>query len=209
MVVVLPTEDQLRDYILHVIQHCCNVEYFLDHLDINPPDTQRPHDIVGQGNKLEWKVMSGLSSDIMPGQPGYNLIVVPARDLHRLGQHHHKMFNNPDPNDKSKPNPLATIEDMIEGAIDAVCSRLESREYQGGIFTYDQMIDGTVEIPEHKKPFIHQVVPLMREIEQPNLELITDIHSFPNIGLPDNVYQAIVREVQGTLVSLGERGYFL
>jgi len=120
------------------------------------------------------------------------------------------MWDNPDPDDETKYNPEATGEDMLFGAVDANCSLLENREYQGGKHSYEEIIEVAKKNPPHKAPWMLKLVPQMQKLEQPKLELITSLHDFPNIGLPEYIYDLIVGRTRDTIKLLNsERGYNL
>ncbi|MBI2482967.1 hypothetical protein HYV74_02175 [Candidatus Uhrbacteria bacterium] len=61
VLVLLPTVDELRWWMLHTVQHVYRVEYYLRELGLGAHDPERPHDIVGTGNKFEWQVASGFA----------------------------------------------------------------------------------------------------------------------------------------------------
>ena len=124
------TEEEVRKYAGNVWQHSKSVHFYLDRLGISIDDeSENPHDLVGPGNKLKWKVMHGLAyaeKDTLEKKK----IFEKALERHRI-QRHHRMWNRED--DKW------TDEDMKYGAIDAVVSLLENREYQGGSHTWKEI----------------------------------------------------------------------
>ena len=71
----------------------------------------------------------------------------------------------------------------------------------------EQIVETARKNPPHKVPWMLRVIPEMRVLEQPNLELITNLHQFPNIGLPEQTYQRIQERVTETLEMLREKGY--
>jgi hypothetical protein len=203
---IIPTKDEINRGILEVIKHTCHAEYFFTKLNAGHNDPERPHDLVGPGNKLEWSVIKGFSLQYRVPKVDFKTYILPALEVHRQ-QYHHQKWNNPDPADETKPFPGATKEDMLVGAIDAVCSLLENRAYQGGIHDYDKVIEVAKKNPPHKTPYMLEVIPIMKKLIQPKLELITELNSFPNIGLEENTYKKIQERIIETINMLGGKGY--
>jgi len=204
---LIPTAEEIHKWMMTVVRHASHIEYFLEHLQIGAEDPDRPHDIVGEHNKLEWDVLSGLAlqfrdcgAEIMEKVivPQY---VLPAVNLHR-NQYHHRIWNE----SLGEGRPDA----MKLGAVDAVCSRLEStgRGYQGGHHSYDQITAVAHENPPRKANWMLEVIPEMQKIEKPRLNLITSLDRFPNIGISTHAYDTICGRVRDTLHELEhERGY--
>jgi hypothetical protein len=124
--------------------------------------------------------------------------------MHRK-QHHHRTWNWADEN--------TPHEDMVVGAVDAVCSRMEDRAYQGGAMTYGE-IRGFVKSGEFKgtdrqRHYIEMVMGEMKLLAQPEVGLIDSLHSFPNIGLPEPMYNRMVEKVGETVLILRERNYLI
>ena len=185
-----------------------HIEYFLNELDLGQADPERPHDLVGPGNKFMWEVIKGFALQYRDPKVDFQEHIMPALELHRQ-QYHHRKWNNPDPEDEIKPILGATRADMLVGAVDAVCSLLENRQYQGGTHDYDGVIKVAISNPPHKTPFMLEVIPKMRVLEQPKLELITNLTQFPNIGIPDQLYEVIQDRMSQTLEMLAGKGYEL
>jgi len=95
------------------------------------------------------------------------------------------------------------------GAIDAVCSRLENRQYQGGKMDYFSLEKMLMKNENFGNNIMLDVIPLMKGLEQPKFESITSLINFPNIGLKNDVYKKIVNIVNVTLGMLKIKGYEL
>lgn len=204
---LIPTEEEVERWLVSTLQHSCNVEYFLDKLNLGKEDPEKPHDLVGPGNKYEWNVVKGLALQFR--KPDFQTYILPALELHRQ-QYHHRKWNNPDPDDKNKPIPGASEEDMLVGAVDAVCSLLENRSYQGGVHDYGGIVETAKNNPPHKTPYMLKIIDEMRILQQPTIEKITSLNVFPNIGLKEDVYDAILKRVHETVEMLRrEQGYSL
>lgn len=197
-----PTKHEIEAWLLGTIRHVQHIEYFLERLQIGKEDSQRPHDIIGYGNKFEWEVIRGFAMQYRDRSPEFfDRYVSPSLERHRC-QYHHQKWNNPNPN--------ATDEDMKVGAVDAVCSLLEAdREYQGGKHApaqIDQIIEQNL---EHKCSWLRQIHTEIQRIKQPNLQLIADLRKFSNIGVSSDSYDNLRGRVTDTLKMLEENGYKL
>lgn len=195
-----PLNSEVKQWMIATLQHSCHIEYFLEKLNIGEHDSQRPHDLVGPGNKYEWEVIKGFALQYRDPKPDFMTHIMPALNLHRA-QYHHQQWN--------EPNNTATRNDMLLGAIDACCSLLESRGYQGGSHDYEGVIEVAKNNPPHKTPWMLEIIPEMRAIEQPKLELITSLHNFPNIGLTNKKYEAIVQRTNEAVSELKKKHYYL
>jgi len=191
------TINELKKWILSTVKHSSQVEYFLNQLNVGSEDPERPHDLVGPGNKLEWEVMSNFALQYL-NEGRYKPNIIEARELHRQ-QFHHRMWN--------EYNPNATIDSMEVGAIDAICSLLENRRYQGGQHTYDEILKIIESNSIHKVPWFKLVIPKMKTLVQPDLTIITDLNNIPNIGMNEQLYEILKERVQDTLAMLKSKGY--
>jgi len=206
---LIPTEDEIKAWLLSTLQHACNIEYFFEKLGIGNNDPERPHDLIGVGNKYEWNTIKGFALQYRIPKVDFKTYILPALELHRQ-QYHHRKWNNPDPNDKTKPIHGASEEDMLVGAADAVCALLENRIYQGGTHDYEGVIEIAKNNPPHKMPWLLKVIPEMRRLKQPSLGQITALNGFPNIGLKEIVYEAIAKRTYEAVEMLrNEHGYLL
>jgi hypothetical protein len=206
---LIPTEHEVRTWLVSTLQHICHIEYFFGELNLGSKDPERPHDLVGPGNKYEWGVVKGFALQYRRPKPDFQTHIMPALNLHRQ-QYHHQKWNDPDPDDVKKPILGATEDDMLVGAVDAVCSLLENRGYQGGTHDYEGVIEVAKKNPPHKTPWMLRIIPEMRTLRQPSLEQINSLNGFPNVGLKDVVYDSIVKRTQEAVETLiREQGYSL
>jgi hypothetical protein len=209
---IKPTIKEVKDWLLSTVRHCCFVEYFLHKLNWGKEDPNRPHDIVGPGNKFSWSVLEGLAVQHRSDDPEFFIKnVLPSIEIHRQ-QFHHQKWNIPNVHDRH--------EDMEVGAVDAICSLLEYRRYQGGAHSLDEIpkiIKGieigrvrliwTVE-PERAK-WMWRAYKHMKKIPIPDTKLIKSLDKIPNIGLPEKTYKKILSRLKETLKMLKKHGYEL
>jgi hypothetical protein len=197
-----PTTKEVRNCLVGTVRHVQHIEYYLEQLELGNEDPERPHDIVGIGNKFEWEVIKGFAVQYRDrSQEYFDQYVLPSLERHRL-QHHHVKFNN--------PNPTSTDEDMRVGAVDAIGSLLETdRAYQGGNHTSKE-IDSIIEKnPEHKRPWLREMHDKIQKIESPNLHTITELENFPNVGISSNTYDILRSKLRNRLEMLHNDGYSL
>lgn len=205
---LIPNEEEVRIWLLSTLRHSCHLEYFLDKLNLGKDDPERPHDIVGLGNKYDWLTIRGFALQYRVPKVDFNHYILPSLNFHRQ-QYHHRKWNNSDENDLTKPFSGASRDDMLVGALDTICSLLEDRQYQGGIHKYDQIIEIIRQNPPHKIPWLLDILPKMRLLNQPNINAITRLDNFPNIGLSKGTYLLIVEKTHEAVELLRERyGYF-
>lgn len=190
----LPNETEILRWILHTDTHAYHIEYFLQKLQVGTEDPDRPHDIVHANNKFDWEVMKGLALQYKKdGRKLYYPQIMASRELHRK-QYHHKKWNQFYPN--------ATEDAMKLGAVDAVCSLLELREYQGGIHTYEQAEKIASENPIHKVAWMKYAISEMKRIKQPNLAEITSFSKIPKEGITPQTHDTIISRTHETLRQL-------
>ncbi|MBU0667125.1 MAG: hypothetical protein ABIC91_03385 [Nanoarchaeota archaeon] len=201
---LIPTEDEIKTWLVSTLQHACHVEYFLGRLNLGTNDPQRPHDLVGPGNKYSWNIIKGFALQYRNPKPDFQIHIMPALNLHRQ-QYHHQKWNDPNPNDRTKPVIGASEDDMLVGAVDAVCSLLENRGYQGGTHDYNSVIEIAKTNPPHKTPWMLKIIPEMSSLQQPSLEQITSLNNFPNLGLKDEVYDSIVKRTCEVVETLRQK----
>ena len=194
METVLPNETEILKWILHVSTHAYNIEYFLQRLQIGSEDPDRPHDIVHAYSKFDWEAVKGFALQYREnGRELYEQQIMASREYHRQ-QYHHQKWNQYYPN--------ATEDAMKLGAVDAVCSLLEPREYQGGVHTYTQIEVIASENPIHKIGWMKYAISEMKRIKQPNLSEITSFSKIPKEGITPETYDIIIGRVQETLTQL-------
>lgn len=153
-----PTPDEIKRWLGDTIKHAVHIEYYLERLQIGRSDIQRPHDVVGHGNKLEWPAIRGFAMQYRKQPDTYDKYVKPALDFHRQ-QYHHVAWN--------EFNPTASPDAMRLGAVDAVCSLIEPRGYQGGAHSWEKIHDIAENNPIHKVAWMQLVAMEMAKIEKP------------------------------------------
>ncbi len=199
--ILMPTAEEISRWMRYVTQHVQHIEYFLHELGIGAFDPQRPHDIMGEGNKFEWEVMAGFAVHHRDTSPEFfQSHVYPALARHRC-QYHHVKWNGV--NDKATPD------DMKLGAVDAICSLLEPRAYQGGPHTYDQVLVIAHANPPHHERWLSELVPEMRKLARPRIERITSLDAIPNIGIPKDVHDILCGRIEDTRRYLKEAHGFI
>src|SRR3989338_1049046 len=114
---LIPTEQEITIWMIATLQHVLHIEFFFNELKIGQKDPERPHDLVGQGNKFEWEVMRGFALQYRNPMPEFKKDLEHSLLLHRQ-QYHHRKWNGPDPDNFTKPAPGVTQDDMLVGAVD-------------------------------------------------------------------------------------------
>ncbi len=195
-----PTPQEIRAWLIGTVHHVQHIEYYLEQLRIGKEDPQRPHDIIGYGNKFEWEVIKGFAIQYRErSQEFFERHVKPSLERHRH-QYHHVKWN--------EQNPTATHEDMKLGAVDAICSLLEpDRTYQGGKHTAIEIETIIEKNPEHKQPWLRLIHAEIQKIEPPQLSIIRNLQDFPNIGIHPTTYNTLKARVHDTLIMLHDHDY--
>jgi len=197
---VLPNELEIVKWVLHTNIHAYHIEYFLQRLQVGSEDPDRPHDIVHKGSKFDWDAVKGFALQFRTeGRKLYRPQIMASREYHRQ-QYHHRQWN--------KFNSSATEDAMKLGAVDAVCSLLELREYQGGVHTYAQIEAIANKDPIPKKEWMKYAVSEMKKIRQPNLAEITAFSKIPREGITSQTYDTVISRAHETLRQLEmDHGY--
>jgi len=197
---VLPNETEIIKWILHTATHAYHIEFFLQRLQVGTEDPDRPHDIIHQGSKFDWEVVKGFALQFRKdGNNTYKAEILASRTYHRQ-QYHHQKWN--------QFYPDATPDALELGAVDAVCSLLEPREYQGGSHTYEQIEKIADENPVHKVAWMKYAISEMKLIKQPNLKEITAFSKIPKEGITPQTYDIIQSRTHETLHRLEQdHGY--
>lgn len=199
MVIGLPNEKEITQWVLETATHTYNAEYFLQTLQVGTDDPDRPHDIVNKYNKFDWEAIKGFALQYRKDRKVYEQQIMASLEHHR-NQHHHQKWNQFYPN--------ASRGDMELGAVDAVCSLLEPREYQGGTHTYEQIKAIARENPIHKISWMNYAISEMQKIRQPNLVEITSFSKIPKEGITPETHDIIICKMHETLRQLElDRGY--
>ncbi len=210
---ILPEPGEIRKWLLETIRHSCHIEYYLGILGIECDSAERPHDIAGRFNKLEWDVIKGCALEYSNHKNEYSAEIQAAIGqsvrLHR-GQNHHKLWNG--------GFWKASREEKMLGALDISCALRENRPYytRKGIYvsSFDELgenIDKVImcENPEErmrKIPIIKDVVRMIKGLAEPQIMLIESIERIPNIGLNEKTYSQIRRRRDEALDMLAKKG---
>ncbi len=190
------TTKEVYQWIFDTSIHVMHIEYFLNQLQVGKNDPQRPHDIIGPGNKFEWLVIQGLASQYLPkGEIRYLSHIKASLDLHRQ-QFHHQQWNF--------HSTTATDDCLKLGAVDTICSLLENRPYQGGKHTYHEIYYIVSENPDSKFFTLDTIIKEMQKIKQPPLDRLLSLREFPNIGIPAQSYDVLTTRIQETLTHLNQ-----
>lgn len=191
---VLPDETEILKWILHTSAHAYHIEYFLQRLQFGSEDPDRPHDIVHAYNKFDWEAVKGFALQYRKeGGKLYHRQIMASREHHRK-QYHHQKWN--------QFYPDATKDALELGAVDAVCSLLEPREYQGGAHTYEQIEEIASNNPIPKVAWMKYIISEMKRIKQPNLAEITSFSRIPTEGITTQTYDIIIDRANETLHQL-------
>jgi len=203
-----PTKQELLTWLIETIRHSYHIEYYLYKLNIdNPDDNERPHDLVGPGNKFEWDVASLFAIQYRSSEANYfQNNIYPALKRHRL-QYHHRKWNDPNPKNPNIHSEDASELDMRIGAIDSLCSLREKRIYQGGKHSWSQVESICYKNPPHKIPYLLKMLPLMRQIPEPNIEIIDDLNDVPNIDIPTLIHKTIQNRIFEMKLDFKKYGY--
>lgn len=180
-----PTVEEIRKWIDETLTHVYNIEYFFSELGVGQNDPERPHDLVGPGNKFEIDVITGFALQYREPEVDFEVYVEPALKIHRQ-QYHHRHWNGQ----------VSGPDEMAVGAVDAICSLLESREYQGGAHNFDE-IAGIVESnPEYKREWLRTMLGEMRQIGLPEKPRV-----------PSLIHERILERKSRALAMLRVHGY--
>ncbi len=209
-----PTSNECLLEILNQAKHSSAVEYFLHHLHHGYEDYQRPHDLVGEGNKFDTRVISYLALEYRVPRVDCQ-IIRKGVEIHRRGQEHHRRVNG------YALSPSATDDFLLEGMVDAACAIRENRIYaKNRAYNYHDVsrIFAASGQPPHKILFMGTILCELIDLENvgfgwPNLGLLTreDItgdNPIPNyFGLPKAMHQAIDERVKWAVSMVRNGGY--
>ncbi|MBN2566901.1 hypothetical protein JXB02_02325 [Candidatus Woesearchaeota archaeon] len=197
-----PSEEALKEFLLHTLQHSFHVEYYRECLAIPQAEIWIPHDIAGPYNKFSPLIALGMALEYMPGgERRYRPLIQEAITKHRT-QLHHRRWN--------RPNGTATEDDMRFGAVDTICSLLEDRNYNGGSRPFEGIIQVARDFPDAKKHqqfYIGTMLQVMYDVERPPIKEIARLCGFPNVGVPEQVYQKMIETTDRALAAFQRYGY--
>ncbi len=202
---VKPHSGEVKRQLLHTLRHAYRVEYFLKLYDVGICDPQRPHDLLGVGNKLSLQILLPLSLQHRKEEKFKDKYIMPAVEFHRKYQHHHQMWN--------LPHYDATDDDMKVGAIDAVCSLREKDRTYLETCTFDgirERIKKKGDPGNHPRKFywMNWAIDRMEKSHVPDFNLI-DLDYIPNFHLSNRIHSLIVERVKCTKDVLERQGYKL
>ena len=203
---ITPTDPEVKRWLTETLQHSYRVEYFLHLFKIGDNDPQRPHDIIGLGNKFSWEVIKGLalqyrinSFSESYAQKMKKEHIHPAVKFHRRHQYHHQMWNG--------PSRYADLEDLKVGAVDSLCSLLEDRPYQGGSHSFADIMNIIKENTHPKKVgWMWVMFSRMKVSYCPHFEDIT-LDYIPNLHLSNEIHRKMVDRTKEAIEMLEEKGY--
>ena len=197
---IRPTEQEIMQWIVHTAAHSYHIEYFLQKLQIGAEDPDRPHDLVHAGNKFEWPAVRGLALQFRKnGSSDFQQQIVESLKYHRQ-QFHHQMWN--------QYCPSATEDALKLGAVDAICSLLEPREYQGGCHSWKEISKIIGDNPPSKVGWLRWMYSEMKQIGGPAIKGITKLSEIPKQGITAETHDAILGRAHGALNELELRqGY--
>ena len=189
---LFPTPEEVTRWVRDSISHAAHIEYYLERLQIGRSDIQRPHDLIGLGNKLEWPAIRGFAMQYR-GPEMFEKYVRPALEYHRQ-QHHHLAWN--------EFNPTASPDAMRLGAVDAVCSLLEPRGYQGGCHTFKDIYGIAENNPIHEVSWMELVAMEMEKVAVKDTKVIFAELSNRVFALPGEKTDAILGRLEETRTML-------
>ncbi len=220
----LPTQHEIERKLVEDMCHSYRVEYYLYKLLCFPqfsafagfPDDQRPHDIAGLNNKLEWDVLYGLALErravkhelTQAEKEALKSLVWASVNFHR-GQNHHLIFNG-----RRDRVPLARrdYEDFV-GGVDMLVALNEGRWYVG---TRDFEASMQLVLDEgnpHKIAAVQSVIKPMAQLPQPLAQY--SIRGVPDVAclrpgdveFPWETYEGMYAALKGCVQKLSDRGY--
>lgn len=191
--IILPTIEEIRKWLLFTVQHVSQVEYFLHQLGIESDDPERPHDIVGTGNKFEWEPLRRYALQYRDEGKQFKKEIDEALAIHRK-QYHHRMWNG--------GNLDATPESLMLGAIDAICALSEDRQYQGGRHTYEEITKIMLNNPPHKAFWMGTMLLEIKRIKQPDIAQVKSLSHILNFGISRETHDTICERVHETIIML-------
>ncbi len=183
---LIPTQEEVARFVLSTLRHSLRVEYYLNVFDIGHSDPQRPHDIYGNGNKFEWGVLGGLAMETDVDSDLFKQRVLPAMEIHRHYQHHHRIWNN--------ATNISPEDGLRIGALDALCSYLDSRYYNGEVRAFDDLQGVINESDLFKRPWLSNIYHRMKKSGEIILDDVT-LDNIPNVGISSLLYEKIVDRV--------------
>ncbi|MCK5107177.1 MAG: hypothetical protein KAQ83_00450 [Nanoarchaeota archaeon] len=181
--VVWPTPNLLKKSIERNMRHSYRVELICKKLGIksNYP-SQQPHDLKGLGSKLQPDVVFGfaIGLDLDKSDELYSEIINYAIDIHTSCQSHHDE---------------RLISEVKVQAIDALCTMIENRGYNGGPYNFKD-ISSKINIEEKglKSFYMKMYVKEMEKMDIPDLTVIKldNLEDLKNLGVDSWIHKGII-----------------
>jgi len=171
--------EELEKYLVAVLKHSMEVHYYLEKLNLH--SFNGLHDLEGPNNKFEINVALKLALGFRKGnsETEFKQEIESGIKLHRKQKHHQIL---------KKPN-LET-NDYSESLIDIICAVKEQRSYHKKRAWDEIMEQIESELPNPElKDLAKDLIEKMREIREPEVDKLTNLREFPNIGLEENLYK--------------------
>src|SRR3989344_2426158 len=201
-----PTNEEIDRKMLDDLRHSLEVEYYAAALGIeSPDDNERPHDLEGRHSKYDLPVLERLALEQRTQTREVNALVLEGINMHR-GQYHHRMWNSDNAPDGA----------MRLAAVDSICSKLQPRikieggSHDGIIYSLDDgRIDGDLRGTPKQIDYMVWALNQMRQVRRPDLQSVTSLISFPNIGIPRDLYHKTINRTRETIDAATQKGYVI
>lgn len=195
----------MKRWLLETLRHTSQMMCYSELFGLDKRNPELPHDIVGPYNKLEWPVILGCSlgyDNLDHHDEDIYRMTLESVALHREHQYHHQRWVG---------HNAETAEDELRfGALDIICASLEHRPYYPRVDSLEELEDNLLSTVEGGKkgewkiPWITQIIGMMKAVERPQIERITTLWDFPNIGVRPETYEQIAERMQACLKMLRE-----
>ncbi|MBS3162723.1 hypothetical protein J4467_02260 [Candidatus Woesearchaeota archaeon] len=176
---MLANSKELEKYLVAVLKHSMEVHYYLEKLNLH--SFNGLHDLDRPNNKFETNIALRLALGFREGnaETEFKQEIESGIQLHRKQKHHQIL----------KKTNLETSE-YSELLIDIICAVKEQRSYHKKR-AWDEILEHIeLELPNPKlKDLAKALIEKMREIREPEVNKITNLREFPNIGLEENLYK--------------------
>jgi len=160
-------------------------------LGLDTSDIERPHDISGPGNKFEWEIMKELALPLGSKNPELRRAI----ELHDQQYHHRVWIEETEP---EKPD------DFLFSGTDAICYYRECR-WSNRNHDYSEILR-EFKGNEAQIECVKNLIPRMKKKKVPPFRIN---NSFPNPGIPDDMYRRMYKKIKETVYMLREKGYAL
>ncbi len=206
------TPDHVGHWLYDVMMHSLSFEVLMSEFSsiaafssiaINEKDTQRPHDLIGPGNKLEWDVVYGLAQDYRFKRGDtvtldYDALIRQSIKIHNQ-QTHHNWNGELEINDEtargySKSDQLYF---RLSRALDVILCKIENRSYKPAL-RLDQILANT-DGPKQLKDDMTALIDYIQIKGLPNFDGLTvekllEKNPYPEI-LPGKIYELMQQRI--------------